>query len=236
MSQTNESATVLKNFHFSKLNKALLPLVNAQPRNSGEKRPHDLLARRSYQAAAARDTRRRANEGRCRGSVTGTFHKPRRLWPIQHVLPSRQVSPGTAHRQCPRPVPIQTQLRANCLPCIPGGVRWPVSVRGCAGWACPARPGADRSKRPARSECSRRQISQVWHRNGWQSVAAAVAICRRCRSMHPWPCLVRKIFQDSPSHRILRYMHGALNIHENKNYLHSSSVNREMNLLSLVTL
>ena len=43
------------------------------------------------------------------------------------------------------------------------------------------------------------------------------------------PCLVRKIFKDSPSHRILRHMHGALNIHENKNYLHSSSVNREMN-------
>jgi len=50
------------------------------------------------------------------------------------------------------------------------------------------------------------------------------------------PCLVRKIFQDSPSHQILRHMHGALNINENKNYLHSSSVNREMNLLSLVTL
>ena len=49
-------------------------------------------------------------------------------------------------------------------------------------------------------------------------------------------CLVRKIFQDSPSHRILWYMHGALNIHKNKNYLHSSSVNREMNLLSLITL
>jgi len=44
------------------------------------------------------------------------------------------------------------------------------------------------------------------------------------------PCLVRKIFQDFPSHRILRHMHGALNIHENKNYLHSLSVNREMNL------
>jgi hypothetical protein len=31
------------------------------------------------------------------------------------------------------------------------------------------------------------------------------------------PCLVRKIFQDFPSHRILRYMHEALNIDENKN-------------------
>jgi len=31
------------------------------------------------------------------------------------------------------------------------------------------------------------------------------------------PCLVRKIFQDSPSHRILRHMHEALNIDENKN-------------------
>jgi len=26
-----------------------------------------------------------------------------------------------------------------------------------------------------------------------------------------------KIFQDSPSHQILRHMHGALNIDENKN-------------------
>jgi len=31
------------------------------------------------------------------------------------------------------------------------------------------------------------------------------------------PCLVSKIFQDSPSHRILRHMHEALNIDENKN-------------------
>ena len=31
-----------------------------------------------------------------------------------------------------------------------------------------------------------------------------------------WPCLVRKNFQNSPSHRILRHMHGALNIDENK--------------------
>ena len=31
------------------------------------------------------------------------------------------------------------------------------------------------------------------------------------------PCLVPKIFQDSPSHRILRHMHEALNIDENKN-------------------
>jgi len=30
------------------------------------------------------------------------------------------------------------------------------------------------------------------------------------------PCLVRKIFQDSPSHRILRHMYGALNIYEKK--------------------
>jgi len=49
------------------------------------------------------------------------------------------------------------------------------------------------------------------------------------------PCLVRKNFQDSPSHRIFGRMHGVLNIDENKNYLHSLSVICEMNLLSLVT-
>ena len=64
--------------------------------------------------------------------------KLRRLWPIGHVLPSRQVSLRTA-LNCTPPVPAPccadpTQLRANCLPCITGGVgvRWPVSVRGCA--------------------------------------------------------------------------------------------------------
>jgi len=31
------------------------------------------------------------------------------------------------------------------------------------------------------------------------------------------PCLVRKNFQDSPSHRIFGRMYGALNIDENKN-------------------
>jgi len=31
------------------------------------------------------------------------------------------------------------------------------------------------------------------------------------------PCLVSKKFQDSPSHRILRHMHEALNIDKNKN-------------------
>ena len=31
------------------------------------------------------------------------------------------------------------------------------------------------------------------------------------------PCLVRKNFQDSPSHRIFSRMYGALNIDENKN-------------------
>jgi len=31
------------------------------------------------------------------------------------------------------------------------------------------------------------------------------------------PCLVRKNFQDSPSHRIFDRMHGALNIDKNKN-------------------
>ena len=40
-----------------------------------------------------------------------------------------------------------------------------------------------------------------------------------------------KTFQDSPSHRILRHVHEALNIDENKNL----SVNRGINLLSLVT-
>jgi len=32
-----------------------------------------------------------------------------------------------------------------------------------------------------------------------------------------WPCLVRKIFQDSPSHRIFGRMHEVLNIDKNKN-------------------
>jgi len=31
------------------------------------------------------------------------------------------------------------------------------------------------------------------------------------------PCLVRKNFQDYPSHRIFGRMHGALNIDKNKN-------------------
>jgi len=44
-----------------------------------------------------------------------------------------------------------------------------------------------------------------------------------------------KTFQDFSSHRILRHMHGALNIDENKNLLHSLPVNREMNLLSVVS-
>jgi len=38
------------------------------------------------------------------------------------------------------------------------------------------------------------------------------------------PCLVRKIFQDSPSHRILRHMHGALNIHEKTLRLHGKTL------------
>ena len=71
----------------------------------------------------------------------------------------------------------------------------------------------------------------------WLNVTVTVSQCHiAVHRRHLRPCLVRKIFQDSPSHRILRHMHGALNIYENKNYLHSSSVNREINLLSLVTL
>jgi hypothetical protein len=45
-----------------------------------------------------------------------------------------------------------------------------------------------------------------------------------------------KRFQDSLSHQILRHMHKALNIDENKNYSHSLTVNRETNLLTLVSL
>jgi len=45
----------------------------------------------------------------------------------------------------------------------------------------------------------------------------------------------QKTFQDSPSHRILGYMHEALDIDENKNQLHSSHVNHEMNLLRPVS-
>jgi len=46
---------------------------------------------------------------------------------------------------------------------------------------------------------------------------------------------VRKNFQDSLSHWIISHIHGALNINENKNWLHSLTVICEMNLLSLVT-
>jgi hypothetical protein len=53
------------------------------------------------------------------------------------------------------------------------------------------------------------------------------------------PCLLPpkkpKIFQDFPSHRIFRRMHGVLNIDENKNYLHSLVKIDETNLLSLVS-
>jgi len=45
-----------------------------------------------------------------------------------------------------------------------------------------------------------------------------------------------KSFQDSLSHRILRHMHEALNIDENKNQLHSVTVKHETNLLTLVSL
>ena len=41
-----------------------------------------------------------------------------------------------------------------------------------------------------------------------------------------------KKFQDYLSYRILRHTHGALNIDENKNQLHSLPVNHEMNLLA----
>jgi hypothetical protein len=39
----------------------------------------------------------------------------------------------------------------------------------------------------------------------------------RSLSHHIRPCLVRKNFQDSPSHRIFGRMHGALNKDKNKN-------------------
>ena len=45
-----------------------------------------------------------------------------------------------------------------------------------------------------------------------------------------------KKFHDSPLHRIFRRMHGALNIDENKNWLHSLAEIYETNLLSLVNL
>jgi len=51
----------------------------------------------------------------------------------------------------------------------------------------------------------------------------------------PRPRLVRKNFQDSPSHRIFGRMHGVLNIDKNKNQLHSLHVICEMILLSLIT-
>ena len=50
-----------------------------------------------------------------------------------------------------------------------------------------------------------------------------------------WPCLVPKIFQDSPSHQIFGHMHGALNVVKENNQLHNLAVNDEMNLLSLIS-
>ena len=47
------------------------------------------------------------------------------------------------------------------------------------------------------------------------------------------PCLVPKKF--STAHRILEYMHGALNAVEKNNSLHSLTVNDERNLLSLIS-
>ena len=48
------------------------------------------------------------------------------------------------------------------------------------------------------------------------SVRHALINIKQARSLLR-PCLVPKIFQNSPSHRILWHMHEALNIDENKN-------------------
>ena len=48
-------------------------------------------------------------------------------------------------------------------------------------------------------------------------------------------CLVSKNFQDSPSHRIFEYIHGALNVVLKNNQLHSIAVNDEINFLSLIS-
>jgi len=45
-----------------------------------------------------------------------------------------------------------------------------------------------------------------------------------------------KTLQGSPSHRILRNLHGTLNIYKKGNQLQSLSVNHDTNLLSLVIL
>ena len=50
------------------------------------------------------------------------------------------------------------------------------------------------------------------------------------------PCLVPKIFQDSPSHQIFGHMYGALNVVKENNQLHNLAINDEMNLLSLINL
>jgi len=44
-----------------------------------------------------------------------------------------------------------------------------------------------------------------------------------------------KICQDVPLHQVLRHIYEALNIDENKNQSHILPVNRETNVLSLVT-
>ena len=88
------------------------------------------------------------------------------------------------------------------------------------------RPGAvQRCVRPRASvTCSFLGVcmSPWWHRKLARLASRCCCLC--CACMHACrqfdrlrPCLLPKIFQDFPSHRILRQMHEALNIDENKN-------------------
>jgi len=48
-------------------------------------------------------------------------------------------------------------------------------------------------------------------------LANSISVITFCETPSVRPCLVRKNFQNFPSHRIFVRMHGALNIDENKN-------------------
>ena len=48
-------------------------------------------------------------------------------------------------------------------------------------------------------------------------------------------CLDSKKFDKKTSHRMFEHVHGVLNVDKIKNQLHSSHVNCETNLLSLIT-
>jgi len=68
----------------------------------------------------------------------------------------------------------------------------------------------------AYARCSARE-EDMKKRRVQQGVSEVTCCCPSKIPVILRPCLLPKIFQDSPSHRILRHMHEALNIDENKN-------------------